>query len=194
MQYNEAVSKLEERAQWIEGLENTVRYTYSTQQSDTLEYVTSSTKRVIGIFGILALITAVIAAVGIVLDSIWIFSICLCACVYTLGVVVFFAFGMKKAKKREYIPGEVSLCFNAYGISMRVCNERISSVYAYEWNDFEQITEYKKVTVGIKEGIAYIFPKRVFSADEYELFRKMSFASAGKKCFYKNFRPNNNNQ
>lgn len=194
MQYNEAVSKLEERAQWIEGLENTVRYTYSTQQSDTLEYVTSSTKRVIGIFGILALITAVIAAVGIVLDSIWIFSICLCACVYTLGVVVFFALGMKKAKKREYIPEEVSLCFNAYGISMRVCSKCKSSVYAYEWNDFEQITEYKKVTVGIKEGVAYVFPKRVFSADEYELFRNMSYASAGKKCFYKNFRPNDNNQ
>ncbi len=189
MQYDETLVALEDRAKWIEGLEYTTHYTYTTQKEDVDEYLSSASKRLFGVFGIASLMMAIGLVIGIIFKNPWLTGLCGSALIFFGLFTSFYLFGMIKAKKRENSTEEVKLSFNAYGIVMKICSKLRSAVYAYEWNDFEQIMEYKKAAVGIKDGLAYIFPKRIFSAEEYERFRNLSFAAASKKCFYKNFTP-----
>lgn len=187
--YEETLGELEKKAAWIEGLEYTTSYEYTTQSEDTAEYFSSATKRLLCVYGVMSVIFLIILIVGLVLSDPWVTALGVAATVFFVLFLILYFINIKKAQKRKPMLDEVKFSFNAYGIVMRVCNARRYSVYAYEWNDFEQIIEYKRVVVGIKEGIAYIFPKRIFSSEEFERFRKMSFDGAGKKCLYKNFKP-----
>ena len=192
MSYESALNELNGKAEWIEGLEGTISGSYTTDKEDVAEYFSSSNKRFVVMFGIITLVAAIALAVGLAFDIDLLTSISAGALLFFGIFTLFYVFAMLEgAKNRKYNSCEVKLSFNAYGVALRECDNLKSLVCAYHWNDFENIIEYKKIAVGIKEGVAYIFPKRAFTKKEFDLLKKYAYAVAGKKCMFKDFKPNN---
>ncbi|MCH5163385.1 MAG: YcxB family protein [Clostridiales bacterium] len=182
--------ELYERAARIEEMEGTVKYAYKEEPDDAVNYTGAAMKRFILIMAVIFVGFAVVLAVGIILHSDTLVCFSVAMLVFVLFFVIFFIRGMRKNKSlTDKHLDDVELAFNSYGVVFRVCNDIRTAVYAYEWKEFESITEYEKVLVGIKQNLAYIFPKRVFSEEEYNRFRRFSHTAIGTKCIYKNFKP-----
>ena len=190
MAFEDTQKELYERAARIEEMEGTIKLVYKEEQGDATDYTGGAMKRFSLLMAVIFVGFVVVLVMGIVLsqDTVVYFSVTMLA--FVLLFVIIFLRGIRKNKSltQKHLD-EVELAFNSYGVVFRVCSDIRTAVYAYEWKEFETITEYEKVLVGVKQNIAYIFPKRVFSEEEFNIFRRFSHAALGTKCFYKNFKP-----
>ena len=190
MAFTDKQNELYERAARIEEMEGTIKLVYKEAPDDATNYTGAAFKRLVLLTVILFVGFVVLLVVGIILSqtALVYFSVTMLA--FLLLFVIIFLRGMRKNKSLvEKHLDDIELAFNSYGVVFRVCSDIRTAVYAYEWKEFESITEYEKVLVGVKQNIAYIFPKRVFSEEEYNRFRRFSHAAISTKCIYKNFKP-----
>lgn len=189
MSFEETSKGLYERAAWMESMEGTIKYNYKEEPDDAENYTGGAKQRFITLSAVIILSMIVVLIVGIVIHSEVLIAFSATILVFWLTFCIIFIRGLKKNKTlNDKHLDDVKLAFNAYGVVFRMCSDLRSAVFAYEWNDFESIVEYDKVLVGVKQNVAYIFPKRVFSEEEYNKFRRFSYAAIGKKCIYKNFK------
>ena len=190
MAFEDRQNELYERAARIEEMEGTIKLVYKEERDDIANYEGGASKR----FLILAIVLTVVSLGLLIWGILEHLYILIAIASGVLFMIIFtaamFARGIFKIKSQNDAPlDDVELAFNSYGVVFHMCNDIRTAVYAYEWKEFESITEYEKVLVGIKQNIAYIFPKRVFSEEEYNRFRRFSHAAIGTKCIYKNFKP-----
>lgn len=190
MSFEDTEKGLYERAAWIEGLDGTVKCSFMAEPDDAANYNKATRKEFIIIAITMFALCIILLTVGILLDKTLLISISTAFLIFWIIFMAAIVRGIVKSKAiNDQHIDEVKLAFNAYGVVFRVCNDIRTAVYAYEWQEFESISEYEKIIVGVRQNMAYIFPKRVFSEEEYNKFRRFSFAAIGKKCFYKNFKP-----
>ena len=189
MAFEDNAKTLYERAAWMESMEGTIKYSYKEEPDDIANYTGGAKKRVAALIAAMVAMCIVLLTVGIVRQSIALMGLAVTLLVILIIFASIFAAGMRKGKLlNDKHLDDVELAFNAYGVVFRLSSDLRVAVFAYEWNDFESIIEYDKVLVGVKQNVAYIFPKRVFSEEEYNIFRRFSYAALGKKCVYKNFK------
>lgn len=190
MAYLESLSAMNERAARIESMEGTVKLKYKEEPDDAKNYTGGVKKRFILLTSIVCISLVVMLAAGIALSSspLYIFSGTMLLFEFVFVAIVIVGIRKNKSLENKHLD-DVELAFNVYGVVFRMCSDIRYAVFAYEWNDFESITEYDKVLVGVKQNVAYIFPKRVFTEEEYNKFRRFSYAAIGRKCVYKNFKP-----
>ncbi len=190
--FEEAEKKLYERAAYIESLDGTVKREYTTSPDDAKNVNTATVKRFFVLIAIALIMSIAFLIFGIVIHESIVIGVWSGLAVVLLFLTLFFWSLMRKSSKNMSAvhSEEVKIAFNAYGVVMRVCSDIRFAVYAYGWNDFENITENDKTLVGVRQGLAFIFPKRVMTEEEFEKFRRFSFASLGNKCLYKNFKQN----
>lgn len=189
--FGETEKKLYERAAFIEGMEGTVKREYTTQPDDVKNSgATSSIKKFLVIAAVFTVVSLVLFIYGIIEEKGFLTGAALGFFIFMIIIALFFTLSIVNIKKNltNIHNEEVVLSFNAYGVVMRIASDVHLAVYAYEWKEFESITEHEKALVAIKQGLSYIFPKRVMTEEEYEKFRRFSYASLGNKCFYKNFK------
>lgn len=191
--FEESEKKLYERAAFIEGMEGTVKREYATQPDDVKNSgATSSIKIFLVISSIFAIGSLALFLYGIIEKKGFVTGAALGFFIFMFIIALFFVLSIINIKKnfKNVHSEDVVLSFNAYGVVMRIASEVRLAVYAYEWKEFESITENEKTLVAIKQGLSYIFPKRVMTEEEYNKFRRFSYASLGNKCLYKNFKQN----
>lgn len=190
MTYEDSLSALNAKAAEVEAMEGTRSYCYTLMPEDINEYTVSALRRFfIVMIAITLLCVALLIFYVVRCDYGYIAMFATCIVVFGL-FALFMLFCMLRSKKRNANnQAEVKLSVNSYGIVMRTVSQRISSVYVLAYTDFDNIVEYKKVVVGLRQGLAYVIPKRIFSQEEFDIFRRFSYASIGKRCAYKNFNP-----
>lgn len=187
MTYGESLKALYAKAAETESMEGTVKYEYTASPDDAAEYRNSSARNFIAVMVLLLAGSVVVIVLGAVFDKGLLLGSGVGILIVSAVPFAVYIAAFVKAKKRSSAFDEVTLSFNVYGVVMRMSSALDCAVFVYAWNDFDSLIEYKKVVAGVKNGLALIFPKRVFSQEEFEAFRRFSYAGAGKKCVYKNF-------
>lgn len=188
--FDESEKKLLERAAYIENIDGTVKREYTTDPDDASDMNKGNIKMFFGAIAFLLVAEVGLLVYGIIYNDSLIIGLSSGFFVVLLFLTLFFFYLLRISKKNVKVVylDEVKLAFNSYGLTMRVCGALSHCVYAYAWTDFENISENKRSLVGIRQGKAYIFPKRVMTEEEFNKFRRFSFAALGTKCLYKNFK------
>ncbi len=187
MALNEMSKSLFSLALETEQREGTIKIEYHESPDDRRNFVKATkTRLIVFLVVFVSVFAALILFVAVIGLKEWSFA--LGGFAIAIAVILITVILSLPKKSSEIFLDEVSLSFNDYGVVIRACNGIRSTVQVMKWSDFELIVEYPLVTVGQLNGLAYIFPKRVFTQEEFEKFRLFAFAAAGKKCKFKNFK------
>ena len=187
MAFEDRQNELYERAARIEEMEGTIKIAYKEEPEDLKNYFLSAYKpRIIALSFLMLLCVVGCIGYGLRGDA----QMLEAEAILFIFVVVLLIVTILKMKQYNKFVSQCDkiLSFNSYGIVQRGCGEKSSSIYAYEWSEFDRINESRKLLVGISKGRAFVFPKRIFAEEEYNRFRRFSNAVIGQNCYYKNFK------